>query len=414
MPKLKLYFKTHKPLSKWWIAGEIPPARPIVTQHAWFTKCCGYVLTYHLGKILACVRRDHVIALPQNSFQLVEQLRSKGIMSRGHQMVATADFDSLYSNLPISIVHKAANFFAAKYARECEEFRFWNTSFFNEAPRIPMPEFLPKYPVQVNNVLDALLFLVLYLNVFKSETGSIFAQKEGIAMGLGCAPILADLTLAFLENEKPENFNGAFIARYLDDMIVIGEADVIQAVVAKISGTYPLRVTFTEPACACTYLDLNLRCNPDSIDSGVFFKEENNALYIPYKSAHPLAQRISWLRGELIRYIRLCSNEHEFNIARTRFVLAALSRGYPHFLIVDNIAKVQWKDKNNFLTVRPKPNKISIAYKMPFHTWCGRKYSKDPAQLIRKVNIPPGSTEKFVNRQRKIGWLHCPLPRRLD
>ncbi len=46
-------------------------------------------------------------------------------------------------------------------------------------------------------------------------------------MGLNCAPILADLTMALLEFQNKQIFEGLFIVRYLGDLLILGEENAI-------------------------------------------------------------------------------------------------------------------------------------------------------------------------------------------
>ncbi|KAF8915727.1 hypothetical protein CPB85DRAFT_1217413, partial [Mucidula mucida] len=61
----------------------------------------------------------------------------------------------------------------------------------------------------------------------------------------------------------------------------------------------------------------------------VYQKVMNAYLYIPWASSHSEASKRAWIRGELIRYVRICSKEEDFAKIRTTFLQRLRARGYP-------------------------------------------------------------------------------------
>ncbi|KAJ7758961.1 hypothetical protein DFH07DRAFT_718033, partial [Mycena maculata] len=55
----------------------------------------------------------------------------------------------------------------------------------------------------------------------------------------------------------------------------------------------------------------------------------NAYLYIPWRSCHSLDSKRAWVKGELIRYVRLCSSETYFLKIRTDFTQRLRDHGYP-------------------------------------------------------------------------------------
>ncbi len=394
-PKLKLLFKTHKPMAKWWLGGLVPPARPIVTQHAWLTKCPGLILTKVLGHILGLVRIDHPILLLRNGAELVQKMCLDRMLGSRALEIATADFDSLYSNLPIPLVVKACQFFCHKY-RDCtilkKDFSFLFQNVQVDLANFSVPEFSRGYPCEIVTVLDALLFLVLSLNVFISGRGGIYAQTEGIAMGLGCAPILADLTLGYIEIQNREVFSGTFVTRYLDDLLLICKPQDLGSAKKNITALYPLQLSWSPTALVTPtpYLDVAIHNGPGGLECGVFFKPENNGMFLPYISAHPLCQRVSWLHGEMVRFARICSTEKHFAAARTRLCLAAVARGYPTKIISRYVSSVKW--------LAPVPTRArekggpTVAVSWP----CSCPPPRAPGEVVRLLRVPPQSVQNIV------------------
>ncbi|KAJ7207457.1 hypothetical protein GGX14DRAFT_316358, partial [Mycena pura] len=63
--------------------------------------------------------------------------------------------------------------------------------------------------------------------------------------------------------------------------------------------------------------------------TNVYQKALNAYLYIPWNSCHSLDSKRAWVKGELIRYVRICSKESDFAKIRTEFATRLRERGYP-------------------------------------------------------------------------------------
>ncbi|KAJ7714814.1 hypothetical protein B0H16DRAFT_1248517, partial [Mycena metata] len=63
--------------------------------------------------------------------------------------------------------------------------------------------------------------------------------------------------------------------------------------------------------------------------TSVYQKELNAYLYIPWNSCHSLDAKRAWIKGELIRYVRICSKECDFAMIQTDFMVRLRERGYP-------------------------------------------------------------------------------------
>ncbi|KII94504.1 hypothetical protein PLICRDRAFT_659542, partial [Plicaturopsis crispa FD-325 SS-3] len=61
----------------------------------------------------------------------------------------------------------------------------------------------------------------------------------------------------------------------------------------------------------------------------VYQKALNSYLYIPWSSCHSDVSKRAWVKGELIRYVRLSSKAEDFAKIRTLFSARLRARGYP-------------------------------------------------------------------------------------
>ncbi|THU83123.1 hypothetical protein K435DRAFT_566797, partial [Dendrothele bispora CBS 962.96] len=55
----------------------------------------------------------------------------------------------------------------------------------------------------------------------------------------------------------------------------------------------------------------------------------NAYLYIPWNSCHSNDSKRAWVKGELIRYIRISSRLEDFAKIRKEFGIRLHARGYP-------------------------------------------------------------------------------------
>ncbi|KAJ7339167.1 hypothetical protein DFH08DRAFT_964202 [Mycena albidolilacea] len=86
----------------------------------------------------------------------------------------------------------------------------------------------------------------------------------------------------------------------------------------------------------------------------VFQKALNAYLYIPWNSCHSTDSKRAWVKGELIRYVHLCSKESDFNSIRTEFVKRLRVRGYPGHWLRDVFEEV------NYAAERPSALKPAV------------------------------------------------------
>ncbi|PBK97137.1 hypothetical protein ARMGADRAFT_1045148 [Armillaria gallica] len=61
----------------------------------------------------------------------------------------------------------------------------------------------------------------------------------------------------------------------------------------------------------------------------VFQKSLNAYLYILWKSCHSVQSKKAWVKGKLIRYVRISSREEDFKKMQVLFIQRLRDRGYP-------------------------------------------------------------------------------------
>ncbi|KAJ6530620.1 hypothetical protein B0H19DRAFT_904980, partial [Mycena capillaripes] len=76
--------------------------------------------------------------------------------------------------------------------------------------------------------------------------------------------------------------------------------------------------------------------------TSVYQKALNAYLYIPWNSCHSLDSKRAWVKGELIRYVRICSRESDYAKIQTNFMIRLRQRGYPGRWLQNVFAEVNY------------------------------------------------------------------------
>jgi hypothetical protein len=91
-------------------------------------------------------------------------------------------------------------------------------------------------------------------------------------------------------------------------------------------------------------------------------KESNPRAYLMRNSAHPKHCLISWVGGEIIRYLRNSSRQQDFEDARNDFRKALMRRGYNQKELDPVLNAHSWGDRKRYLYTQKnrKPQKIKL------------------------------------------------------
>ncbi|KAJ6477663.1 hypothetical protein C8R45DRAFT_780484, partial [Mycena sanguinolenta] len=84
----------------------------------------------------------------------------------------------------------------------------------------------------------------------------------------------------------------------------------------------------------------------------IYQKALNTYLYIPWNSCHSENSKRAWVKGELIRYVRICSKEPDFAKIRLEFDRRLRARGYPGRWLQRVFGEIEYKaERINALNV---------------------------------------------------------------
>ena len=224
-------------------------------------------------------------------------------------------------------------------------------------------------------VLELLAFILAY-NFCEFE-GKVYRQTVGFATGVACGAEAANLYLWAMERHQLRRYsaNLALFMRYIDDGCGVwyGERGALVVFLNELYAGSGLDITLAISATMVVFLDMVLFKDDDHADTGrlevrVFQKVRNAYLYLPYRSGHAVKVAVSFIGGELARYVKRCSKKRHFVQVKMLFWARLLSRGYPASLLRKSFARVSFSRRQELLKEkRPDPDAPRIIpFCLPF------------------------------------------------
>lgn len=169
----------------------------------------------------------------------------------------------------------------------------------------------------------------------------LVSQKDGVPMGLHCAPVFANLFMAFHEQGFINASPTLFYRRYIDDIFALDPSDEALNQI-RVPG---LDIQWTHSAHEQPFLDVRFHTHPESAE--VCFEPYHKALnhhqYIPWASSHPLSVKKGMIKGELSRVRAICYKELYFLAWKTTFLSWLRARGWPNRALHSWARQVQWQ-----------------------------------------------------------------------
>lgn len=209
--------------------------------------------------------------------------------------------------------------------------------------------------------LDALQICFDY-NFFQFNS-EVYQQIDGIPMGINFAVAFANLAFYYLVELNPillpYRKNISFWARYIDDLNGIWHGSNVEfkRFFESINQCHPkIQFTVGDYNKSAVFLDVVGTINPQGdISFALYQKKLNKYLYIPFSSTHTFATKSGWIKGELIRLCRNCSNEIIFNKNVFLFTNRLMLRGYPMAFIQRIMNNFHYNTRNTLLALDPCP-----------------------------------------------------------
>ena len=90
--------------------------------------------------------------------------------------------------------------------------------------------------------------------------------------------------------------------------------------------------------------------NPTKLSMKSYQKPLNRYVYIPFNSYHPSHAKQSFIKAELIRYVRLSSELSHFLEIRKKFFNRLQNRGYPCRFLSEIFSEVHYDSHRKYLS----------------------------------------------------------------
>ena len=239
--------------------------------------------------------------------------------------LVTADVTSLYTNIPIVDCITAIDLFCRSI--DCEF-----TALVTELSRF-----------------------VLTNNYFEAE-GDLFHQKWGLAMGTPFAVSAAVIYMARLEDPLLSADGLLFYKRFIDDIFFIWHGSLIDlhSFLNRLNSLAPtIKLTWKFSQQEVIFLDMVVYVDPSfptKLSVRPYQKPLNRYLYIPFNSYHPNHAKKSFIKAELIRYVRLSSCLSDFLEIRNKFFNRLQNRGYPRRFLSEVFSEVHYNSRRKYLS----------------------------------------------------------------
>jgi hypothetical protein len=247
-------------------------------------------------------------------------------------------------------------------------------------------------------------------NCYSQFKDNIFLMKEGTAMGSSMCPAYANIFMYQTEKEYVKAFTESndllLYKRYIDDtcMIVQGTDKDVERIMEGLNELDPsIKFTFTSSRKSIDFLDIVItyKYHISKIITKVFQKKLNKYSYLPWKSWHTEHMKAGFIKGEAIRYARICSKEHDFKQIVQLFIIRLQKRGYPTAFILKAMSQVSWIYRDQYLINKEEDKEIPNIFKVEYnpifdHKSLRKCLDKFSEQLTREVQPIPFSLKKRI------------------
>jgi hypothetical protein len=218
-------------------------------------------------------------------------------------------------------------------------------------------------PLVYTELFNGLLALNTELPSVCQFMEEYFEQKRGLAMGMHCAPDLANLYAAHFEEDfVPRHQNILFYRRFIDDLFFLVQANSAESATALVSQfSIPgCDITWSAPMQSAVFLDVFVWISPfGSMQWKPYSKPHNHKERIPWISAHTTTVKRGTFYGELSRLAILSSTEHIFRGEVRGLATLYRNRGYPDKVIKSWLKEThsRWINRH---TPRPRRDAVLV------------------------------------------------------
>jgi hypothetical protein len=293
--------------------GKPITGRPITPSHSFITSPASRWVSDKLAEVVK--KQKHVLKDTQMFIKHIDDQRINN-----NAFLFTADVESLYPNIPWDFgLSSVAKYWLNAFPNSMQELKF----------------------------ILSLLKLTNENNIFQYEL-KFYQQQNGTAMGFSHGPQFANISLLKIDEIASEMSskigNGSFLnknadcvwLRFIDDVFGVwnGTEESLKLFIEKVNGiNKAFKFNFEYSKTSIDFLDVKVfkqfKNGKTFLNVKTHQKTLNNYLYVPFNSFHPYANKIAWIKTELLRYVRTCSQPSDFLQIREAFFYRLCARGYP-------------------------------------------------------------------------------------
>ena len=253
-----------------------------------------------------------------SSQELIDSLKNTN--TTNYSNIYTADFESLFTNLPHDAVINAINYIIETCFKNAGTGYQFICKQGNKFRYVKLPP-----TGQVNYHITEISNMIKYVlsNSYAEYNKTIYKQVNGIPQGNNASPLLADLTLLSMEykyiitHQNTYNKYNFFAARYMDDILIMGPN--LSRILNNFTDMYHPALTLKQTNQnnnKCDFLDISFQFENRHITSKMYNKTDHfnfSVLRFPHSSSNiHINVALNTIIGEIIRIDRCCSFKIDF------------------------------------------------------------------------------------------------------
>jgi hypothetical protein len=289
----------------------------------------------------------------------------------------TKSYPTILENT-MDLIQKLKNF---NESYNCQDYTLLTFDFDSLYNNIPLEDMYNTF--KNSNLKDSVKFIQFICNNNLFEYGKeTFRQVDGIAMGTNVAPTIANLYLAMKYDSNINNLELVkLFARFIDDVFMIikttNQQEILEFINTLRELLHPLTFTWKASQQSIDFLDITIFKKNGQLSTKIYQKPINKYLYLPYASNHPRHMLTGFIKGEITRYKRYCSNRIDFLTMQHLFITRLINRGYPKRFL--KFATTGFKRKPH-----PEPRKPTIYLTMRYSN--NQRFDRYVRNLLSKFN----------------------------
>ena len=306
------------------------PLRPIIAQVTTPT----YRLAKRLNSLLSpYMPTQHSL---KSSEELIDLLRNRDV----NGVLASLDVESLFTNVPVEATINII------------------------LDNVYSGNILP--PLKISrNVLEKLLRVCTLESPFRGPDGTLYRQKDGVAMGSPLGPLFANFYMCHIENQvlQQRDIRPDLYVRYVDDILVcVRDEDQLKALKEAFEEQSVLRFTYElSNHNKIAFLDVWIEAEGGKCVTSVHRKPTDEGNCLNARSECPERYKSSVIKSFVRRALTHCSTWENVSAELTRTRQVLINNGYSNRQ-VDAEIKAQM-DKMHDNKATDKKEKINLFYR---------------------------------------------------